>query len=146
MTAKDFLSQGYLLDKQIQSKSDQIESLNDLATKSTSTLTGMPRSPSPSGSLMANAVASIVDLQQEISEDMRQLVEVKHRIVTVIKAVDDVALRIILERRYLCGDTWEMISVTMNYNSRWTRRLHDKALDEVQRLLEERFPQYLNEP
>lgn len=102
----------------------------------------MPRSASPSGSLMANAVASIVDLQQEVSEDLRRLVEVKHRIVTVIKAVDDVTLRIILERRYLCGDTWEMISVTMNYNSRWIKRLHERALEEVQMILDERFPDY----
>ena len=33
MNAKDFLNQAYLLDQQIKSKSEQIQSLNELATK-----------------------------------------------------------------------------------------------------------------
>lgn len=40
MTAKEFLNQAYLLDQRIKSKSEQIQSLNELATKCTATLTG----------------------------------------------------------------------------------------------------------
>lgn len=45
MTAKEYLSQAYRLDQRINSKIEQVASLNDLATKCTSTLTGMPRKP-----------------------------------------------------------------------------------------------------
>ena len=41
MNAKDFLNQAYLLDQQIKSKSEQIQSLNELATSCTATMTGM---------------------------------------------------------------------------------------------------------
>ena len=42
MTAKEYLSQAYRLDQRIDSKIEQVASLNDLATKCTSTMTGMP--------------------------------------------------------------------------------------------------------
>lgn len=146
MNAKEFLSQAYLLDQQIKSKSEQVESLNELATRCTPALTGMPRSASHSSSPMADAVGKIIDLESEIGDEARRLVEMKRRIVQVINCVENVNLRILLERRYLCGDTWEMIAVSMNYDSRWTRRLHERALVVVQDILEKKFPEYLRRP
>ena len=45
MTVKEYLGQAYRLDQRINSKLEQVASLNELATKCTSTLTGMPRNP-----------------------------------------------------------------------------------------------------
>ena len=42
MKAKEYLSQAYRLDQRINSKIEQVASLNELATKCTSTITGMP--------------------------------------------------------------------------------------------------------
>ena len=67
MTSKEFLNQAYLLDQRIKSKSEQIQSLNELATKCTATLTGMPRNPNHGSSTMADAVCKIIDLQNEIA-------------------------------------------------------------------------------
>ena len=63
--------------------------------------------------------------------------EIKKEIVRVINAVDDVVYRTLLEQRYLCGATWETITITLNCNRRWTFRLHDRALAEVQKILDE---------
>ena len=136
MTAKDFLNQAYLLDQRIRSKSEQIEALNELATSCSAVLTGMPRNPSKSTSPMANAVDKIIDLENEIGHDMDRLVEIKKEIFAVIKAVDDVVLRTLLEKRYLCGETWEEITISLNCNRRWTFRLHDRALEKVQEILD----------
>lgn len=136
MTAKEFLNQAYLLDQRIKSKSDQIQSLNDLATDCSATLTGMPRNPNNGGSRMADAVCKIIDLQDEIAADMDKLVELKKDIVEVIRQVDDVELRILLEKRYLCGATWEEITMSLYHNRRWVFRLHDKALGVVQKILD----------
>ena len=43
MTAKEYLSQAHHLDQRIDAKIAQVASLNELATKCTATLTGMPR-------------------------------------------------------------------------------------------------------
>lgn len=136
MKAKEFLNQAHLLDQRIKSKSEQIQSLNELATKCTATLTGMPRNPNHGGSTMADAVCKIIDLQNEIATDMDRLVQIKKDIVDVIAKVDDVKFRILLEKRYLCGETWEEITVSLYHNRRWVFRLHDKALDEVQKILD----------
>ena len=136
MKAKEFLNQAYLLDQRIKSKSEQIQSLNELATKCTATLTGMPRNPNRGGSTMADAVCKIIDLQNEIAADMDRLVQIKKDIVDVIAKVDDVKFRILLEKRYLCGETWEEITMSLYHNRRWVFRLHDKALDAVQEILD----------
>lgn len=139
MKAKDFLNQAYLLDQRIRSKAVQIESLNELATSCTSVMTGMPHNPSKSQSPMADAVTKIVDLQREISADMNKLVETKKAIFEVIRMVDDVELRTLLEQRYLCSSTWEEISIALDKKMRWTFILHDKALDAVQNILDKNF-------
>jgi len=138
MEAKEFLNQAFLLDQRIRAKSEQIQSLNELATSCTATLTGMPRNPNRGGSRMADAVCKMIDLENEIARDMDRLIEVKQQIVAVINAVDDVVLRTLLEKRYLCGATWEEISVDLCFNRRWTFRLHDKALEAVQKILDQK--------
>lgn len=136
MTAKEYLGQAYRLDQRIDAKIAQVASLNELATKCTATLTGMPRNPNRGGSTMADAVCKIIDLQNEIAADMDRLVQIKKDIVDVIAKVDDVKFRILLEKRYLCGETWEEITMSLYHNRRWVFRLHDKALDAVQEILD----------
>ena len=131
MTAKEYLSQAYRLDQRIDSKISQISSLNDLATKCTTTLSDMPRNPNRGTSTMADAISKIVDLQAEINCDIDHLVDLKREIVSVIKAVENVEYQTILEKRYLCFMTWEQIAVDMGYNVRHLYRIHDEALEKV---------------
>ena len=136
MTAKEYLNQAHRLDQRIDAKIAQVASLNELATKCTATLTGMPRTPNSGGSTLADTVCKIIDLQNEIASDMDCLVQIKKDIVDVIGRVEDVELRILLEQRYLCGATWEEITMNLYHNRRWIFRLHDKALDAVQKILD----------
>ncbi len=133
MTAKEYLSQAYRLDEQINCKIEQLSTLNDLATKATSTLTGMPHNPNKATSTLENAITKIVDLQREINADIDKLVDLKAEITKVIKSVDDVDQRFILEKRYLCWTPWPEIAVALNISNRWLYRLHDMALENVQK-------------
>ncbi len=129
MKAKEYLSQAYRLDQRINSKIEQVASLNDLATKATSTISGMPHNPSRAISTMANAVDKIIDLQTEINQDIDKLVDLKHEIVRSIKAVGNTEYQTLLEKRYLCFMQWEQIAVDMNYSIDNVFKLHKKALD-----------------
>lgn len=128
---KKYLSQARYLDMRIASKIQQITSLNELATKCTATLTGMPRTPSYGTSTMADAIVKIVDLQTEINGDIEKLVDLKKEITGVIKSVSNPEYQTILEKRYLCFLSWEQISVDMNYSMQYTFRMHDRALAEA---------------
>ena len=131
MTAKEYLGQAYRLDQRINSKLEQIRSLNELAAKCTSTITGMPKNPSHSTSMMEEAVGKIVDLQTEIDGDIGQLVDLKRDMVSIIKAVQNTECQTLLELRYLCFKTWEQIAVAMGYNLRHVYRLHDEAVESI---------------
>ena len=131
MNAKEYLGQAYRLDQRINSKLEQVASLNELATKCTSTLTGMPRNPNRGTSTMADAVGKIVDLQAEINRDIDRLVDLKREMVTVIKAVNNTEYQTLLELRYLCFRTWEQIAVDMGYSIQHIYRLREKAYDKI---------------
>ena len=131
MTAKEYLSQAYRLDKRIDSKIEQLKSLNHLATKCTSTLSNMPKSQSISNSRLEDTVVKIVDLQEEINMDIDSLVDLKRDIVKTIKSVQNPEYQIILELRYLCFKTWEEIAVQMNCSIDNVFKIRKNALKSV---------------
>ena len=105
MRANEYLSQAYRLDNRINSKIDQVASLNDLATKCTSNVTGMPKAPNQGSSTMADAVVKIVDCQ------------------------------LLLEGRYLCYKSWKQIAVEMGFRLRHIYEVHSKALNKIEKIL-----------
>ena len=131
MTAKEYLSQAYRLDKRIDSKIEQLKSLNLLATKCTSTLSDMPKRQSISNSRLEYTVVKIVDLQEEINMDIDSLVDLKRDIVKTIKSVQNPEYQIILELRYLCFKTWEEIAVQMNCSIDNVFKIRKNALKSV---------------
>ena len=134
MNAKEYLSQARYLDLRINSKIQQVASLNELATRCTSTLSDMPRSPNRATSTMADAIVKIIDLENEINYDIDKLVDIKQSISTTIKAITNTEHQVILEKRYLCFITWEQIAVDMNYSIQHIFRLHGQALKEIDRI------------
>lgn len=128
MTAKEYLGQAYRLDQRINSKLEQVDSLNALATKATATLSDMPRNPNRATSTMADAVGKIIDLQAEINNDIDCLVRLKHEIVMVIKTIRNTECQTLIEKRYLCFMTFEQIAVDMNYSIDNVFKVHKKAL------------------
>ena len=132
MTAKEYLSQALHLDHRIDSKIEQIASLNALATKCTSAITGMPRNPSPSQSTMADAVFKIIDLQELLKKDLSALVDLKREIMGVINGIENDEYKTVLEKRYLCFLSWEQIAVDMHYSMEYAFKIHKKALEKVQ--------------
>ena len=100
--AKEYLGKAYRLDQRINSKLDQVASLNELATKATSTLSDMPKNPNKAISTMENTICKIIDLQDEINKDIDRLVDLKTQIVTTIKNIENYEYQTLLEKRYLC--------------------------------------------
>ena len=133
MRAKEYLSYARYLDIRINSKIEQVASLNELATKCTSTISDMPRNPNRDKSGMADAIDKIISLQDEINKDIDALVDLKHQIVSQIKAIPNVEHQTILEKRYLCFGTWEQIAADMGYSLQYTFRVHAQVLKEFEK-------------
>lgn len=131
MTAKEYLLQAHYLDERITSKTQQIASLNELATRCTSTFSDMPRNPNQGGSRLEDCVIKIIDLEEQLKDDIERLINLKKEIMEVIKEVPNVEYQTLLEKRYLCFITWEQISVDMNYSIQHIHRMHSAALKEI---------------
>lgn len=131
MNAKEYLLQARYLDERITSKTQQIASLNDLATRCTTTFSDMPRNPNRGGSKIEDCVIKIIELEESIKKDIEKLVDLKSEIMAVIKGVPNVEYQTLLEKRYLCFITWEQIAVDMNYSMQHVHRMHSAALKEV---------------
>ena len=131
MTAKDYLLQARFLDDRINSKTQQIASLNELAAKCTTTFSDMPRNPNRGHSRVEDCVIKIIDLEDSIKKDIEKLVDLKKEIMGVIKAVPNVEYQPLLEKRYLCFITWEQSAVDMNYSMQHIHRMHSAALKEI---------------
>lgn len=128
---KEYLSQAFRIDQRIQSKMEQVASLNDLATRATVTYSDMPGSGTRNIHRMEDAILSIIELEAEINADICKLVDTKKDIVHKIKSVENTEYQTLLELRYLCFKSWEQIAVDMGYDLRWLYRLHHRALNVV---------------
>jgi hypothetical protein len=136
MTAKEYLGQAFRIDQRINSKLEQITSLRKLASKATLTMTGMPRSVSPNLQSMESTIVKLADLEVEINRDIDEMVDLKQEIVSLVKRIDNVESRTLLELRYLCFKSWEQIAEEMAYDLRYLHKLHNRALDQVNSILD----------
>ena len=136
MTAKEYLEQALRLDQRINSKIAQVSALHELATKATSTVSDMPRSATPNVHRMEDIIVKIFSLENEINADIDALVDLKRNIIRAIKAVENTEYQTLLKKRYLNFEKWEQIAVDMSYSMQYAFRMHDRALEQVENLLE----------
>ena len=131
MNAKEYLSQARNLEQRIITKTQMIDSLNDLATRCTTTYSDMPKSPNHGNSRLEECVMKIMDLEEQILHDMDKLVDLKKEITYVIRSISNPEYQDLLAKRYICCESWEKIAVDMNYELRYIHKLHSRALQEV---------------
>ena len=132
MTAKEYLSRAYRLDARINAKLEQVMSLRELACKATSTLTDVPPSGTRNVHKMEDVIVKIIELENEVNADIDTLVDIKRKIVEIIKAVKNPEYQTLLELRYFCFKKWEEIAVIMGYSLDNIYKLHRKALSELE--------------
>lgn len=131
MNAKEYLQQAFYLDKRINSKLEQVETLNALATKATTTLSDMPKNPNRGTFRLEDTIVKIIDLQEEINRDIDRLVDLKKEIANSIFSLKDKEEQTILEKRYLCFNEWEQIAVDMEYSMQYCFKVHRRALGKI---------------
>jgi DNA-directed RNA polymerase specialized sigma subunit len=134
-TAKEYLSQLYRLDNLISIKQLELESLKSISTSISVNSDSERVQTSTKQDKIGEIVAKILDLNNEINNDIDKLVDLKKEIMNLIDKVLCDDLRCILYLRYFQFKTWEKIAVEMNYSYQWIHKLHSKALNEVDRLL-----------
>ena len=133
MDVKKYFCQAHRIDQRINSKLEQIISLRTLATKVNSAISDIPISFTNNQGVISKVVPRIVDLELEINEEIKTLIDVKKKIYQLIKIIKNPELKIILELRYLNLKKWSNIAVDMGYSVQNIYKLHNKAIKILQK-------------
>ena len=141
MTAKEYLSQAYKLDKQAGMILQKAEALRkSLYGRGQNSESGKS---TPSGDSLAKAIARVMDYEHKADEIIDKLIDMRIEIENAIASVPDPIQREVLERRYLMYQPFEGgydkktglyikgIDEAMGYSVRQVYRLHRYGLQKV---------------
>lgn len=128
MTVKNYLNRAYNLEKAVNNKLTELETLKCIATKVSASFSDIPPSGTRNVRRHEDVMVKIIDLQNEISGDVANLIDIKRETMNIIKTVENVVYRMLLEERYLCYKSWEEIAIDLKYSVPHIYRLHRKAL------------------
>ncbi len=137
MKAKGYLSQAKWLDKMIDIKIEQQERLRAMAEKTTIAISGEKVSGGIGGNPMESAIVKLVDLSHEINDDIDKLIDLRAEIKETINKVGDFRYKLVLEMRYINNKDWDEVSETLKYDTRYTMKLHGRALKVIDEILQE---------
>lgn len=133
MNMKEYLSQTLEMNREIDSKLEQLKELRTLATKATATVSDMPGSPTRNTGKLENIVLKIMAQEDAINREIDRLVDVREEIADIIRQERDSKSRRILELRYLCCKPWHEVAAKMELNPRYVYRLHDVSVNKLKK-------------
>ena len=129
MTAKEYLSQAYKMDKRIRIIEAKAEKLRSAIEYSPPSLSGT--GGGSSADRMPDTISKIVEYEQRVAELRALYVEKYIEIDKAIRSVQSLTQREVLERRYLLYQKWQQIADEMNYSIQNIYILHGKGLQKI---------------
>jgi hypothetical protein len=87
ISAKDYLSQAYKIDRRIDRKLELMQSLRDLVEKASSTLSDVPLKGSRNVHSMEDIICKLIDLESDLYSDLQLFIDLKREVMTLIKGV-----------------------------------------------------------
>lgn len=131
MTTKEYLGQARKFQKEIDAIRQQILVLRTIAEKATATLKPVCVRESGYTGRYEDTLIALVDLTDVFDTRMRGYIKAVAEISDTIDSVERSEYRALLRYYYIAGMTWEQVADAMNYSFRNIHYLHDKALDAV---------------
>lgn len=129
--ATEWLSRGYRIKERIKVKQKRIQMWRDLSEVITPMMKAAPTAPSMPSRKVEKYAINIADMEMNIQKEIWALMAVEQEISAAIeKYIEEPAYKELLERRFLCGNTYEQISIGMGYSYRWVLTMKDRAIEE----------------
>lgn len=136
--AREYLEGIKKLDNIINSLIAEYETMKAMATKVTSVNAGDRVQASGSQEKMADMVAKMVDYQNTINANIDKYINMRNNILEVIELLDNADHIAVLYKRHFEYKGWEVIACEMGYTYRWVTKLHGRALNCMDNILNEK--------
>ena len=133
MTVKELLESHKSMDLLINSKIEQLQEFRSLATKMSANLTNGSKPGGTVSDRVGRTAAKIVDLENDINDHINRLLGIKTVIENILSSINNTVYAVLLERRYVMYEPWEVIAEKMNYTPRHITRLHNRAMEYLER-------------
>ena len=133
--ARTYLQQAELCNAHINNLLEDVQRLKEMTRQITATLKPDVVSHSGNQDKMAEAVAKIVDLENEINAAIDEYIDKRREIVSTIDKINVPYQVSVLHKLYLEYKTWPEIAEEMNMTERNAQYIHGRALQSVRRLL-----------
>lgn len=137
MKAKDYLKQIEKLDTLIQNKLAEKARWKDVALGITTTTDGERVQSSGSQQKMADAINRCIDIERDIDSFIDRMVDLKSEIIQTIEQLNPTEYDV-LHKRYIQNMTFDEIAETKRKSKSWATTVHGRALQSVQRILDDR--------
>lgn len=127
MTPKEYLTQYRTAMQRIDAITAHLAELRAVCEK----ITPNPESGGgshPASDKLGAQVARLIDAEDAAADEIAALRKTLAEVESVIASVPDATYRTLLYRRYILGETWEQVAVSMHYSWRQIIRLHGTAL------------------
>lgn len=119
-----------LLLKRIERKEQERRRWLELGTTITPIYSDMPKAQNTSNKVEQAGIAC-AQIAEELSQDICELTKEKRHIERAIRSVEDKKLRLILEKHYIDGLTFDRLEEDLGIDRRWILRLYKKALNNM---------------
>lgn len=139
MKAINYLKKIEMMDARINTRLQEIESLQALATKTTAVLGSEKVQSTGSQSQMSDCVDRIVDMKEQLNADIDKFIDYKNEVFKLMDAHCTPDCVILLYAKYFRYKDWDAIAKEMEFTYKWVSGgLHQRALSQVQKGLDER--------
>lgn len=117
----------YWVKKNIERLENELLELETEATRQTAQLTQERKSQNYNPDRLAELVAKIVEVQEEINRQLQQSYELVAKIEKAIEKLPE-REKYLIRARYIDCKSWEQVAVEMNYSWKQIHRIHANAL------------------
>lgn len=131
---KQKLKSAWLLHKQIEEHLEELQELRSFACKITPVYSLVLGGSSYSHKL-ENNIARIADMEVLIQDETDEFLKSLQEVRNFINLLDDPMQRLVLQKRYLNYQKWEVIATDLNYGLQWIYKIHGIALNNILKIL-----------
>lgn len=135
MTAKEYLNRLVAMHDLIMRKKQRLETLRAVVMNTTCDFTKEAVQLNGSNQMMENMMAKVIDLDREIKAMLTKYVDLKAEVWECLDRLYDETQKRILWLRYAENKTWSWISKEVCFTPRYVRKLHVKALENLDKIL-----------
>ena len=133
--ARKFLGRGYELYRDIQIKKEQAASIRASLDNSTVSLNNERVSTTRNVSAMEDSIIRIIQLEEDIRKETSRLAIIQREAVEMINQLDNLTMRSMLTKYYICFKTWDTIRSELNLSRKYSSNMHTMALRQIEDLL-----------